>query len=692
MNKIALSILTSWVLFFFADQGLLAQTRSMSLTRAIAQEELLTYDVELAAENEAFAIYNGAHNKGFVIVSADDKLPNILGYSDSGYFDPNNVPPGLQFWMDYTKRGCEAIINGSASALEPYVATRAQQDISPLLGDISWGQDAPYNLKTPIYDGKNLVTGCVATAMAMIMKYHRYPEQGVGQINYKSKTNKLDISYDFGNTHFDYDKMLDCFTTPDFGQPTGETLNKDLAADLVCVSLVPSGLYKGVLVYADTLMCNKSGSFTGSVRFMLFNANDEFIEPVGEEKYISEQLPTNYFYTAYPLSASMPGRIEDGTYKLYLASKAEGSNEWALVKRLNPLTRKVLSPKPIEITKQGDKVTVGKYSSYVQYSEEEASEVAELMAACGAAVEMDYRTEEASAYSQMVHVRALEHFKYDQDAYLADCDYINQKDMSAMIVEQLENGNPVFIGGTDNSKKVGHAFVADGVRYNAYGSPLFHINWGWDGMSNGYFLITNFSPGSAGTGGSSMSNYSDLLDIICGLKPDDGIDEGPTISYKSTTCNKEDVTVGEKITIKLNNLINSAAYTINGSLYAFLVDEYGNEWKLGEIESMEDIKPLILTPLSYSNTFETTIPTSVPSGKYRIVARACQSTNPNVFGKALSISHAIINVNNPTGITQINDDSDKTDANGEAFDLNGRKVNASTHKGIMVKDNKILIH
>ena len=690
MNKITISIVAALGLLSLTNSSADAQTRSMDNVRQIAREKLLCDDAVLATANKAFSIYNSKNDKGFVIVSTDEKLPAILGYSDTGVFDPDNIPPAMKFWMSYTEQACNAVIDGTAPTFEPYVATRANKDITPLLGDINWGQDDPYNLKTPTYSGGNYVTGCVATALSMILKYYQYPEQGVGQINYTSKSNSINVSYDFGNARFDYAKMLDTYSFPDFGKPTGEKVNKSLSPDLVCVSLVPSGSYKGVLVYVDTLLCKKSDSFTGSVRFALYSNDDEFIDVVGGE-VILKDLPSNAYYKAYPLSATMPSRIEDGTYKLYLASKAEGSDEWALVKRYNPQTRMILSPKPVEIIKKGDKVFIGNYSGSVQYDEESALAVAELMAACGAAVEMDYTTGGSGAYSDLVHIRAYEYFKYDYDGFMAWSDNMNTKDMNRLIVEQLENGHPVYIGGTDKDSKEGHAFIADGVRYNAYGTPLFHINWGWDGMSNGYFLITNFSPGMAGTGASDNENFSDKLRLVCGVKPEDGKDEGPAITYASTECSKEDVNVGDQITITVNNFTNASAYTINGEMWAFLADDEGNEWNIGRIDVIDDIQPFVFKTYTYTRKNSVTIPASVPSGTYQLIARICQNTNPNVFGRALSSYNATINVSNPTGITQITDDGNEAEDNDEAYDLNGRKVNAA-QEGIVVRKNKITLN
>lgn len=693
MNKITWSVLSIGALLSLTNQSLCAQTRSLSLTRAIAQERLLTYDVELATENDAFSIYNGAHGKGFVIVSADENMPEVLGYSDSGYFDPDNIPPGLQIWMKKTQQTCLAVAEGSMAFQEDYPLTRANSDIEPLMGEITWGQRQPYNLQCPVVNGTNSVTGCSATAMAMLAKYYRYPEKGTGSISYTSSSKKLSISYDFESTRFDYDNMLNSYTYPDYtvGNPVNITVNKELSPSMVCIRLTAGNLYKGIVVYADTLL-NIGDTFSGYVQLMLYNKEGEFMTAVGEPRRISE-LKKDYFYPHAPLFSSLPKDIADGSYNLYLASKDDNAEEWALVGKMHPVTHRRLAPEPIEVIKDGNQYSIGNFSSYLQYSRTEADAVAELMLACACAFKTDFADSGSGASLNDIMSGAVNYLTYDRDIFMLDNTLLGTNEMNKYFIEQLENRYPIYVTGLaydEGSKSYsGHAFIADGVKYNYRGTPLFHINWGWDGMSNGYFIITNFAPESAGTGGSDQANYSDEMYPICGMKPEDGKDEGPSIAYASISCNKSQVSTGERISVDITKLSNYSAYTINGYINLYLVDSNNEEWSLGVLKELSSLRSLATR--STVNNIAAQIPSSIPSGTYNIIARASMNTSPNLFGRCLTSATTSIKVNNTTGLEEIFDDPESNADEGKAYDLNGREVNNANHEGIIIRNNKITL-
>ena len=118
---------------------------------------------------EAYYIFNVGNGEGFVIVSADDRTPAILGYADSGTFEPDNLPDNFRAWLDgYTEE-----MKCLSSDLSPRKAPVIRHSISPLL-TTTWNQNAPYNrllLDTLEYSDK-CYTGCVATAMAQLLNYH----------------------------------------------------------------------------------------------------------------------------------------------------------------------------------------------------------------------------------------------------------------------------------------------------------------------------------------------------------------------------------------------------------------------------------------------------------------------------------------------------------------------------------------
>ncbi|MBQ7530699.1 MAG: C10 family peptidase [Paludibacteraceae bacterium] len=151
---------------------------------------------------------------GYVLVGADDRLPQVLGYSDTGAFDATNVAPALRYWLQ-----CYAQELGGLSAAETPVSkpSKSSRAVSPLL-TCRWNQSAPYNDLAPVYNtsGSRSATGCVATAMAQVMYYYKYPEHGTGSHAYFWEcTNPVGqyatLSADFGATTYAWTDMLDSY-------------------------------------------------------------------------------------------------------------------------------------------------------------------------------------------------------------------------------------------------------------------------------------------------------------------------------------------------------------------------------------------------------------------------------------------------------------------------------------------------
>lgn len=130
------------------------------------------------ADAAPFYVYNADDNKGFVIVSGDDRAQRILGYSDKGSFDFNNLPPQLDAMLEQYEKQLSSIPDcipaHSSWSVQANVGSSEER---VLLETVNWGQGAPYNTKCPIIDGIQAPTGCVATAMAIVMKYHNWPER-----------------------------------------------------------------------------------------------------------------------------------------------------------------------------------------------------------------------------------------------------------------------------------------------------------------------------------------------------------------------------------------------------------------------------------------------------------------------------------------------------------------------------------
>ena len=139
---------------------------------------------------------------GFVIVSNDDRTTPILGYSDSGTIDPNNMPDNMRAWLQgYAEEIAWLRANGTNEATQTNRTNRAARaEVSPLM-DTKWNQDSPYNDLCPVYDanGSRSATGCVATAYAQVMYYTETTHRNTTTTTtaeipgYTTKTKKIEM-------------------------------------------------------------------------------------------------------------------------------------------------------------------------------------------------------------------------------------------------------------------------------------------------------------------------------------------------------------------------------------------------------------------------------------------------------------------------------------------------------------------
>lgn len=167
--------------------------------------------------NPSVYVFNRPDNDGYMLLSADDEAYPLLGYADGGSFDADNIPPAMQWWIDeYGRQIQYAAENPSSSdkfsvASAKLEASRAGREaIAPMI-KTDWDQIAPYNNMCPQDGVTRTYTGCVATAMAQVMNYWKYPACGKGTITYTSSTIQKKLQLDFSSRAFDWDNMLDTY-------------------------------------------------------------------------------------------------------------------------------------------------------------------------------------------------------------------------------------------------------------------------------------------------------------------------------------------------------------------------------------------------------------------------------------------------------------------------------------------------
>ncbi len=165
-----------------------------------AADLTLAYTEE-AAGQPCFYIFNAPDQGGYTIVAADDRVDGILGYSESGEFNPHDIPDNMRWWLSTYRRDISVLNKSGKAAVKAKVPQHKL--VKPLI-QTKWNQDTPFNDLCPndSVTGKRSVTGCVATAMAQVMKFHNWPPKGKGSFE----------DYSFEGTKYDWDNMLDVYT------------------------------------------------------------------------------------------------------------------------------------------------------------------------------------------------------------------------------------------------------------------------------------------------------------------------------------------------------------------------------------------------------------------------------------------------------------------------------------------------
>lgn len=445
---------------FFTQQ---VQTRSTSEVElvAVANDFLQSTTTRGTSEGNAFYVFNRGTD-AYVIVSGDDRMKSVLAYSDKGAFNTTHLPDNLLMWMELCNAVYQEAQMGVEPKVEPKLMTRATyaEEVKPLLitdqGEIMWDQSEPYNNMCPMILGSRSVTGCVATAMAQIMRYWGAPAKGISTHSYK--LNGQTISFDFGATTFKWDKML----------------------------------------------VNYSG----------------------------------------------------------------------------------------------------------EYSKEEADAVAELMLACGVAVEMEYGSNSSGAFSQIVPQALVDYFGYNENVTYLGRDLYTSEEWEDLLRKELTSGRPIYYSGA--SLDVGHAFVLDGYDKQ----NLYHVNWGWSGMNNGYYEITSLDPENPGTGGGSAAGGGFVFQqgMIVGFQPKT---EGEYMSNwrAGEMTVPERVKKNETFVANISEIFNYGTTFYKGGKLGLVAEKDGVQTVLGAVIMPEDVPSLVGYRVPLNNC---KVPAELADGTYTL--------------------------------------------------------------------------
>ena len=232
---------------------------------------------------QPYYVFNDDTGKGFVVVAGDDKMGEVLAYSHEASIDMANLNPEARYLFDSYRQVFEVLGKNKGLTTRAETATKATDDVQPLLKS-KWGQDYPYSKQT------QYVTGCVATAVAQVMYYHKWPAQGKSQESYKVTFDNTVRSADFTKSHYDWDNML-----PDYNRRNVTTKQEDAVA----------------------LLMNDVGIAT----------NMQYTDRVsGTQSYMAERALRNYF----DYDAALVTRANEGVDNLIEIVKKELRNGFPL--------------------------------------------------------------------------------------------------------------------------------------------------------------------------------------------------------------------------------------------------------------------------------------------------------------------------------------------------------------------------
>ena len=197
--------------------------------KAVPQKKMVR---KATAEENLFYVYENADGEGWVIVAANDAVSPILAYSETGHFRTDNQPTNVRAWMGKYNKFIQKIeVDGVVAGEETTEQwnelrkgvrkAKAAAVVGPLV-KTTWDQDSPYWNLCPGTGNSKAYTGCVATAMAQVMKYWEWPVQGTGSHSYQpldpnSETGAKSKRYstqsaNFGNTTYDWANMKNSYT------------------------------------------------------------------------------------------------------------------------------------------------------------------------------------------------------------------------------------------------------------------------------------------------------------------------------------------------------------------------------------------------------------------------------------------------------------------------------------------------
>lgn len=426
---------------------------------------------------------------------------------------------------------------------------------------------------------------------------------------------------------------------------------------------------------------------------MLAAANDE--SPAAEREAIAPMLTTKWGQdnpfnlkcpSYFPLMHCPTGCVATAMSQiLYYNRKSSVDKTAADIEGYTTKTNQY----QIEFVGKGAKIDwdnmLDSYSLLSPQSRKQA--VAGLMSYCGAALQTDYRQDGASANSADVVQTMVKYFDYSSEAEYIDRNQFTTEEWEQRIYDELKKGYPVYYKGQKGN--YAHGFVCDGYDGNGY----FHINWGWSGESDGFYLLSVLQPEIEIT----AAGYSLYQKAAVGLIPN-GVYARLTLTDLALTGTKSFPTGAGKsaevdMTMTLQNNFRGG-YSFNTAMGLYKDSE------LLQVLPMSSLKDMAS---GSSKTVRTTlsVPADLDEGTYLLkpmskqVAQEDWKQNDGVetWFMTLEVSNGMMSFEKgdhaATGVAPVMRANNSSD-DGNVYDLSGRRTK-TPHRGIFIKNRKKMI-
>lgn len=187
-------------------------------SRHAALRLCLTHPSATDAARADYYVFSAADTGGFIIIAGDDRARQVLAYGD-GPFDPDHVPANVQWLLDGYAEQMEYLF--SHPEVQPAHSPAPSKVPSvPQMLTTRWGQRTPYRDQCPMTDGNRCVTGCVATAMAQVMNYWKFPSNLPSLPSYSTSTLTLPVPALPAAT-VNWSQMLDSYSEGNYTDEQG---------------------------------------------------------------------------------------------------------------------------------------------------------------------------------------------------------------------------------------------------------------------------------------------------------------------------------------------------------------------------------------------------------------------------------------------------------------------------------------